>query len=100
MLASNQQKMFESIVHWQQSGLTQKAWCAEHAIAYSRFHYWYKRFRNQQAKTSGEAGEGFVELMVSPPPSGSPWCELVLGEGKRLLFHQAVPAEFLNSLLA
>ncbi|RYY83803.1 MAG: hypothetical protein EOO15_20695 [Chitinophagaceae bacterium] len=100
MSQTNEQKMFEAIVRWQQSGLSQKPWCAQNGIAYSSFHYWYKRFRNQQAESKPVSGkERFVELLVPNPPSATPWCALVLGDGKQIVFHQPVSAKFLRSLM-
>lgn len=99
MSTSNQQKFFENIIRWQQSGLSQKAWCEENDIAYSSFHYWYRRFRNQQAGNKQKSADGFVQLMVEDRSMGIPWCELVLSSGQRLFFHQPVPAEFIRSLL-
>ena len=84
----NQQKMFDFIESWQQSGLSQKAWCERNSIPYSSFHYWYRRFRNRHGNPGG--GEGFVQLLVKDNPSGRPWCELVLRDGKRICFHQPV----------
>jgi hypothetical protein len=34
-------KNLEMIGQWQQSGLTQRAFCATHNIAYHVFHYYY-----------------------------------------------------------
>lgn len=91
--------MFEFIRQWQQSGLSQKAWCAQHNFAYSSFHYWYKRFRKQQADSREATSGDFVKLMVQDPPSVNPWCELVFGNGKKVFFHQPLPAAFIRSLL-
>jgi hypothetical protein len=99
MSKTNQQKMFEGIIRWQQSGLSQKAWCEQHNIAYSAFHYWYKRFRNQQPGKNQVTNDGFVQLLVQDRPAVNPWCELVLGDGKKLFFHQPVAPEFIRSLL-
>jgi hypothetical protein len=95
----NQQKMFEGIVRWQQSGLSQITWCKKNNIPYSVFHYWYRRFRNQQISKKQRKSDGFVQLLVQDPASVNPWCELVLGDGKKLLFHQHVPVEFIRNLL-
>ena len=97
--SSNQQKFFEDIIRWQQSGLSQKAWCEQNGIAYSSFHYWYRRFRNQQTDSKQSSGDGFVQLRVRDRPAGTPWCELVFDNGKKLLFHQAVPVDLIRSLL-
>jgi hypothetical protein len=99
MSTSNQQKFFEGIIRWQQSGLSQKAWCEENGITYSAFHYWYRRFRNQQAGNKHRSTDGFVQLMVQDRSSGTPWCELVLTNGKKVFFHQPVAVEFIRSLL-
>lgn len=56
----NQQKMFDFIESWQQSGLSQKAWCGQNSIPYSSFHYRYRRFRNQYSNPDG--GEGTYYL--------------------------------------
>jgi hypothetical protein len=93
-----QQQMFSVISLWQQSGLSQKAWCQQNNMAYATFHYWYKRFRDQPTAT-GETGSGaFVHLTVDGTPTAG-WCELVLADGKKLVFHQPVSAPFLSNLI-
>jgi hypothetical protein len=99
MSKGNQQQMFDRILQWQRSGLSQKAWCKQNDITYSSFHYWYKRFRSQHPNKKQVTGEGFVELLVQDRSSGTPWCELILAHGQRLSFHQPIPAEFIRSLL-
>ncbi len=91
--------MFECISSWQQSGLSQKAWCEGNNIAYSSFHYWYRRYRIRQAASSPDGKEGFVQLMVQDNVSTAPWCEFVFGNGKKILFHQPVSTVFIKSLL-
>lgn len=94
---SKQEQMFERIVQWQQSGLSQKLWCRQNNMAYPTFQYWYKRFRS----SADEAGpvDDFVPLMVDEPLSPG-WCELVSASGKRLVFHQPVSADFLQMLMS
>jgi hypothetical protein len=41
-------KKLEMIGQWQQSGLTQRAFCATHNIAYHVFHYYYGVYRSRQ----------------------------------------------------
>lgn len=36
------------ITQWQQSGLSQTAFCAANKIAYHVFHYWYGVYRSNQ----------------------------------------------------
>lgn len=38
----------QMITQWQQSGLTQKAFCIANNIAYHVFHYWYGVYRSGQ----------------------------------------------------
>lgn len=90
--------MFKRISHWQQSGLTQKAWCEKNNVAYATFHYWYKRYRIQGPVTGHRSDSGFVQLMVDTSPAGA-WCELVTDDGKKLVFHQALSPEFLKALV-
>lgn len=99
MLSKEQLKdhMFDKIVGWQQSGLTQKAFCAQHNIAYHVFHYYYGRFRIKE----NDKPPSFIKLQVaSNASSQSAHTELILPDGRRLLFHQQVSADFLKSLIA
>ena len=89
-----QQQMFKSITRWQQSGLSQKAWCEKNDIAYATFHYWYKRFRTAEVPAAiQDTDNGFVQLLVGGTSTAG-WCELVLADGKKLVFHQPVSAAF------
>jgi hypothetical protein len=101
MQNSIQQKMFKGISRWQQSGLTQKAWCDKNKITYATFHYWYRRYRTSEKPVLDQhSSEGFVQLRVDGNSSGNCWCELELTNGRKLAFHQAVSADFLRSLIA
>jgi hypothetical protein len=98
MLSKEQvkQQMFDKIVSWRQSGLTQKAFCKQHNIAYHVFHYYYRRFR---IKENNEPGS-FVKLQLgSDTVFPLAHTELILPDGKRLLFHQGVSVDFLKSLI-
>jgi hypothetical protein len=59
---ARREQMFKMINMWQQSGLTQKAYCKKHGIAYHVFH-WYKRFRDRQAASKNQ---GFIALKIQP----------------------------------
>lgn len=93
---SKEEQMFERIGRWQDSGLSQKLWCAQNNIAYATFQYWYKRFRS--ATAAQEPAGDFVPLLVDAPTSPG-WCELIGTGGRRLVFHQPVSADFLHALL-
>ena len=99
MPISNQSSFFEAIQRWQQSGLSQKVWCEQNDMAYHVFHYWYRRFRNQHSKPTTDNENSFIQLTVADPASTTPWCEVVLAGGQKLVFHQPVAAAFIKSLL-
>ena len=91
--------MFAMIASWKQSGLSQKAYCEQKQIRYYVFHYWYKRYRDEQS-AGGEAA--FIPLNVKPSLSDSTCAniEVVLPGGKRILFHQAVSSDFLKAVIS
>ena len=94
-----QQQMFNMIFSWQQSGLSQKLYCEQNAIRYHVFHYWYKRYKDTQAAQKG----GFVPLNVKPAApltACSANREMILPDGKRILFHQAVSTDYLKALIS
>jgi hypothetical protein len=101
-----QQQMFSMIACWQQSGLTQKDYCEQHSIRYHVFHYWYKKYRDTQSVAAKE--HSFIPLQLQPAvtaaagssvtPAGV-YAQIVLPNGRRLLFHQPVSADYLKALL-
>ena len=98
---SLQQLMFSLIEIWQASGQSQKTFCQEKDLAYSKFHYWHKKYLEYQTPSS--SGEPFVSVTVKKSraletlPVGV--LELVFPDGRRLIFNQAVEAGFLKALL-
>jgi hypothetical protein len=94
------EQMFSMITGWQQSGLSQKAYCEQHGIRYHVFHYWYKCFRNLQSPSKDE---GFIPIKIQPSNTintASAHAELLLPDGRRLLFHQGVGSDFLKALIS
>jgi len=95
-----EQQMFNMLTHWQQSGISQKLYCEQHGIRYHVFHYWYKRFRVSQA---GSKNEGtFIPVQIKlPVTTGKNACiELLLTDGRRLLFNQPVTADFIKAIIS
>jgi hypothetical protein len=90
----NRQQKLAMIAVWQQSGLSQKQYCLEQNIPYHVFYYWYRQSRDKADVTA----PGFVQLCTSLPASGL-HAELLLTDGRRILFHQPVNADFLKALL-
>ena len=94
------EQMFSMIRDWQQSNLSQKAYCEQQGIGYHVFHYWYKCFRDMQRSLKDE---GFISLQVHPSATVNTSCahvELLLADGKRLLFHQPVTSDYLKALIS
>jgi len=90
-----QQQMFGYIEQWQQSGQSQKAFCRQVNLSYHIFHYWYKRYRMTESKPASS----FIKLGVSAASVIS-HTELVLPDGKRLLFHHPVSIDYLKALIS
>lgn len=93
----HREKMFSVIVSWQNSGLSQRAYCAQRSLRYSLFHYWYKQYRERQTPSVEKAS--FVPLNIHPFPVTAS-VELVLADGRRLIFHQGVSADYLKALIS
>lgn len=83
---------FAMITLWKQSGQSQKQFCLQNNIAYHVFHYWYKVYRDQQP-----AGGSFVALNLAATNQAN--IELHLIDGRRIIFHQPVSADFLRALI-
>ena len=57
----------QMIDQWQQSGLSQKAFCQANGIAYHVFHYWYGVYRSDK-NPSGS----FLPLQIQHPKTDKP----------------------------
>ncbi len=97
-------QMFLMIEQWKASGQSQMAYCKEVGMSYHIFHYWYKVYRDEHNKNTHPTA-AFIELQVSATQQTTTMVltttnvELLLPDGKRLLFHGSVEASFLRSLL-
>jgi hypothetical protein len=94
-----QEDMLRMITSWKQSGLSQKVYCEQNNIRYYVFHYWYKRYRDQQGSIEDAT---FVPLTVKPStfPVSNSAIEILLPDGKRILFHQPVGPDYLKALIS
>ena len=93
-----QEHMLAMISSWKQSGLSQKAFCQQNNIRYYVFHYWYKRYRDLASSNK----PGFVQLEVKPSSSTECFAniEVLLADGKRILFHQPVSSDYLKAVIS
>jgi hypothetical protein len=81
------------IADWEQSELSQKLYCEKRQIAYHTFYYWLRRSKSGSVRKRSAAA--FVK--VSAAVSGQ--AELILPDGKGLICHHPVSAEFIKELL-
>ncbi len=92
------EQMFKLIEQWQQSGVTQNKFCQQHSIRYHVFHYWYKRYREQNANLQRTASS-FVKLQIAKPiTDGS--VEIIYPGGIRIVFHEPVNSNYLKALIS
>lgn len=91
--------MFSLIENWQQSGLSQKAFCEQQQIAAHQFYYWYKCYRMQNDLPVAPVAKGFIELhsQVTQPEAA---IEILLLCGHRIFFHQPVAASFIKAIIS
>lgn len=90
--------MFSLIENWKSSGQGQHDFCKSQGLAYSGFHYWYKKYRTGHADGAPPA---FVPIHVrQKQASSTAHTELVFPDGRRLNFYHAVDATFLRTLLS
>jgi hypothetical protein len=59
--AAHRMEMLQMISEWQQSGLSQRAFCKTKDIAYHVFHYWYGVYRSVNKST-----DSFLPVSVTP----------------------------------
>ena len=94
-----QEQMFNFIRGWQQSGLSQKMYCEQSGTRYHVFHYWFKRYRD---KSPGHTEASFIPIQIKPSESDArnTGIELILADGKRVLFHKSVSADFIKAIIS
>ena len=95
--SEKQQAMFSKIESWKNSGQSQQDFCKAENLVYSVFHYWYKKYRGQEATSISPA---FVPVHIKSMQSGSPMAELIFPDGRRVNFYQSIDASFLRTLLS
>ena len=91
--------MFSLIESWQQSGLSQKAFCKQHQIVSHVFYYWYKCYRTQNDVAALQPAKCFIELH-SPGTQPEAAIEVLLSCGHRIFFHQPVAASFIKAIIS
>ena len=90
----SKEEMYSYIRSWQQSGLSQKQYCTGQQITYYLFHYWYRKYKEEQTSVP----EGFIQLPAPIVSSSLPFAEVAFPGGRRILLHQPVSVDYLKSL--
>lgn len=92
-------EMFAQVSAWDQSGQTQKSYCAAQDIPLCVFTYWVKRYRDSN-KGSETKGIGFseVELPVAGGV-GEVFARIRFSSGVEIEFSHRVESSYLRSLL-
>lgn len=94
-----QQLMFSLIEVWRGSGKTQREFCKEKDIAYSKFQYWMKKYSDKDLATGSSPGFLPINLKKQDERRASAM-EVIYPDGRRLIFHQDVDPSFLRTLLS
>ena len=89
------EQMFSLIASWQQSGLSQKAFCQQNNLGYHVFHYWYRVYREEHPAPVNDSS--FVRLAMKADKDVP--CEVVFTDGTKILFREPVSVQYLKSLL-
>lgn len=88
---------FAMIEDWQKSGQTKCAYCKEHSIVKSKFHYWNKQYKLEYGSSNSNSSS-FISIGLSPA-NDLACAEIVYPDGRRLLLHQPVAAAYIKSIL-
>jgi hypothetical protein len=87
---------------YEQSGLTQSAFCTEHSLSLHVFTYWLRRYRSDHRSVSAVVGAGFKEILAASPDldMAHSFVRIRDNRGIELEFGAGVSAAFLRSLLS
>ena len=88
-------QMFSLIRQWRESGVSQIDFCKKKSITYATFHYWYKKFRDNEP--SEEVNPSFVPVTITDIAVPT-FCSVRLLDGIVIDFHNPVSPDYLNQL--
>lgn len=88
---------------WQSSGLGKAAFCRQHGIGKSTFHYWVKKLGEEGVQPSRTVSNmGFSQIPVQPVMAAQDQQALVMisfPSGMRVELYSPVEASFLKDLM-
>ncbi len=94
-----QQLMFSLVEVWKSSEKSQQDFCREKEMEYNKFQYWLRKYRGARVQGDEKGQPSFVRVKVRETEKVTGSVELVYPDGRKLIFHQAVEASYLRSLL-
>jgi hypothetical protein len=92
-------KMFALIEQWKSSGVSQKTFCEHKEVRYHVFHYWYKRYKAIHTDKINQPSS-FIPVHINQTMACDCFAEVIFVDGRRLLLHQVMDAQYLRNLLA
>ncbi len=102
---AKRQQWQQHIAHWQQSTLSQRAFCEQTGLKFATFDYWRRALIAEQAveslvaSQSQQPGMGLLPVQVTSAPSAPTGLVLRSPQGWELRLPSEVPADWLLTLL-
>lgn len=97
-------ELFPLIATYLSGIATQQQFCAEHELPLHVFHYWLKKYREQEKLSSSKKDTGtdtaFLPVHITPPGvAESSVCEISYPSGITIRFNQPVDVAVLRQLV-
>jgi len=93
-----QMSMFEFIERWQESGLSQKAFCKAEGLNYNKFKYWYTR-KKQLSLKGQELKPSFIPISVPSTATAFSGIELSFPNGVHLTIQENLKLSEVKELI-
>ena len=87
-------KFLSLISLFEKSGLSQKAFCKEHHVAYSTFQYYLRKFRRKEITSSS-----FVEIVPSRKTINPAALEIVFPTGAKIICDSQSDISLIRALI-
>ena len=94
VVRKNNDKFLSLKAQFENSGLTQKAFCQKHQIAYSTFQYWLRKCKAEAPQHSS-----FVEVSMSEVKNSFAQLEIILPTGAKIICDAHSDISLIRSLI-
>ncbi len=88
-------KMSALVLEFEQSGMTQKAFCGSIGMSFHRFNYWFRKLRQEPVSPNPPS---FIEISKDTAAAPLPSLEVVYPNGVKILVPQGHP-DVISSLI-